>query len=102
MDETTPQESQDLVYGPHLPTYDDYREIQDRARRDQMTGLLNQEYLKAAVADRVQLAMRDRAKPAFFVFDVDKFKEEVNDKHGHPAGDRLLKAVGEMLKKILR
>lgn len=90
------------VHGPNLPTPREFMEEHNRARHDQLTGLLNQEAMNDAVAGRVRMAEQDKARPAFFEFDVDEFKDEVNDRYGHPFGNELLKAIAKMLKSILR
>lgn len=63
-------------------------------RTDQLTGLSNRrgfnEDLKKAVANAPE-----RGSFYVFVFDIDNFKN-VNDTHGHLAGDRMLHAVGRL------
>ncbi|WP_156360126.1 GGDEF domain-containing protein [Sphingomonas sp. Leaf10] len=60
------------------------------ARRDPLTELPNRRAFEAALADR--------AGGPFHVAlcDVDHFKS-VNDQHGHPVGDRVLKAIAATL-----
>lgn len=63
------------------------------ARHDQLTGLLN----RRALDQRLQ-AM-DGDKLSVLVLDLDFFKD-VNDSHGHFAGDLLLKQVADRLQKF--
>jgi len=71
------------------------------AYHDHLTGLPNraqfQEHLDAALAR----AGRDGSCVAVLFIDLDGFKQ-VNDAHGHAAGDSLLRAVGERLSVISR
>lgn len=45
--------------------------------------------------------MADREQVVIAMFDVDYFKA-FNDTHGHPAGDRVLKTVAQILKENMR
>jgi diguanylate cyclase (GGDEF)-like protein len=80
------------------------------AERDPLTGLLNRrafdDVLHAAVAARGETSSGRRAaddRPGFalLLFDLDRFKA-VNDSQGHPAGDRLLRAVAAGCTRIVR
>jgi diguanylate cyclase (GGDEF)-like protein len=63
--------------------------------RDALTGLANRRRLDADLASL-------RPEPvAFFMIDVDHFKA-YNDAHGHPAGDMLLRQVGETIAGAVR
>lgn len=68
---------------------------------DALTGLpnrvLGQDQLRHALA----IASRHHAVLAVLHLDLEKFKY-VNDTHGHPVGDRLLKAVARRLARELR
>ena len=77
------------------------REIQHLAQHDGLTGLPN----RGLFLDRMQqaIAQSQRAGTQFVLLflDMDGFKE-VNDMHGHSAGDRLLCMVAERLKSCVR
>ncbi|KAA0125036.1 diguanylate cyclase [Methylobacterium sp. P1-11] len=68
------------------------------AHHDPLTGLPNR-YLFAARLDRA-LARRDGAACALLCIDLDGFKP-VNDRHGHAAGDALLRQLAERLREGL-
>ena len=67
------------------------------AEHDPLTGLLN----RFGFGVRAEALLADcthRGRTAYlFQIDADKFKD-INDIHGHPTGDRVIQAVGQMLK----
>ncbi|TNB47070.1 GGDEF domain-containing protein [Martelella lutilitoris] len=67
--------------------------------RDQLTGVLNREGFERALAGFY--AERSAALVALTLLDLDKFKI-TNDTLGHPAGDAVLRAFGEILLKETR
>ncbi|WP_242658384.1 GGDEF domain-containing protein [Klenkia brasiliensis] len=68
---------------------------------DPLTGLANRRSLVAG-GDRLwRQALRDGAAVAAFVLDLDRFKE-LNDEHGHAAGDAVLQAVATSLTGAVR
>ncbi len=68
----------------------------ERARHDGMTGVLNREGFFQSLQDR-------ESDPAgvLLVIDLDHFKS-INDRFGHPAGDRALKLAGEAISSCTR
>jgi diguanylate cyclase len=70
------------------------------AHTDSLTGLPNRRGLDAALAAELPLCGPERLL-AVYMIDLDGFKE-VNDRHGHQAGDELLAAVARRLKTSLR
>lgn len=77
--------------------HEDY--LFEQMRKDSLTGLLN----KAATQDgiRTLLAQEPAARFAFFILDVDKFKQ-VNDRLGHAVGDAVLVEFARVLKAQFR
>jgi diguanylate cyclase (GGDEF)-like protein/PAS domain S-box-containing protein len=72
-----------------------------QASRDPLTGLLNRRFTEEAFEREISRCRR-RGKPiAVFMIDVDHFKH-FNDKHGHEAGDLVLKLVADTLAKGVR
>ncbi len=72
-----------------------------QALRDPLTGLLNRRFVDEWM-DR-EVGRTDQSGRSFGVImaDIDHFKQ-VNDMHGHDAGDQLLKAVAETIRSSLR
>lgn len=77
------------------------RKVQLLAYRDTLTSLPN----RLLFADRLEQAVvrseRSRTSMALMLIDIDDFKL-VNDSFGHDAGDKLIKAVGDLISKSLR
>jgi two-component system cell cycle response regulator len=77
------------------------RALFERALHDELTGLPR----RALLMDRLQEALkhfqRDRTAGALMFIDLDRFKE-VNDIHGHAAGDAVLCAVADRLRATVR
>jgi diguanylate cyclase len=69
------------------------------AEQDHLTGLPNRRAFDATLRDEVQTA-RENDEPLSIAFcDIDHFKN-INDQHGHDAGDRVLKFVAGLLARI--
>ena len=77
------------------------RLMRERADRDSLTGLLTRRAFLEQLAGRLSEAHRHRRNLSFILLDVDRFKQ-VNDDYGHPAGDRVLKTLGELLRDCFR
>ncbi len=68
---------------------------------DAMTGLSNFRYFKECLKSEHARSVRYKTPYSLIFCDLDHFKN-YNDKHGHPAGDDLLREVAEILKKNIR
>ncbi|MEX0899203.1 MAG: GGDEF domain-containing protein [Gammaproteobacteria bacterium] len=64
--------------------------VEELAAHDDLTGLYNRRFVMGALAREQQRFARHGTPFAVILLDLDRFKE-VNDTHGHPAGDELLK-----------
>jgi diguanylate cyclase (GGDEF)-like protein len=76
-------------------------ELRALALLDPLTGLGNRRYAETTLARKLEELRRYGWKLSVAFFDVDHFKE-VNDRHGHPAGDEALKMVARTLRHVAR
>ena len=68
---------------------------------DSLTGLTNRHAFLQFAQHALERAQQDGAVSALLFIDLDDFKQ-VNDTHGHGAGDRLLQAAAARLQSLLR
>lgn len=73
----------------------------DLAHRDTLTGLWNRRYAEPHLALLAEAAAASRRPLAVLMLDIDRFKA-VNDRHGHPVGDAVLREVAARLERSLR
>jgi two-component system cell cycle response regulator len=77
------------------------REGLQLAVTDPLTGLPNRRYAMSHLARVAERAARRGSGFAALALDLDRFKD-VNDAHGHAAGDAVLRAVADRLQRGLR
>lgn len=77
------------------------RELLHLAHHDALTGLANRMLLADRIEHAIARARRAQSRVAVLVTDLDGFKE-VNDTHGHAAGDRVLQAIAARLRALVR
>ena len=70
--------------------------LKKHATVDPLTGLSNRAYFDAFLQKHFAAAMSEGKPLSLLMLDVDKFKA-VNDKHGHAAGDGVLRTLGKLL-----
>lgn len=68
---------------------------------DKLTGAYNRHYLDKALSEQLGLAQRYQRPMSIALFDLDYFKK-VNDQFGHQAGDKVLQAFTQLVKKNIR
>lgn len=80
-----------------------FRHMQQRLRTDLLTGLVNRDAMTRAINDHAVRARRSGDHEPFAVLfvDLNRFKQ-INDQHGHDAGDRALVEVGQRLRAATR
>lgn len=79
-------------------------ELEKRSKTDPLTGLLN----KGATEELIRMMLlnyykdnKENSKCALIMIDIDKFKE-INDTLGHAKGDRVLAAIGNIIKESFK
>jgi GGDEF domain-containing protein len=78
-----------------------YRRVQDQAITDGLTGLYNHRHFYERLEREVARARRYGTPVSMLMIDMDDFKA-FNDRHGHLAGDVVLREFAQMLSSELR
>lgn len=73
------------------------RKLEQLAREDPLTGLANRRQFEERLEQAVIRARRQELPIALMLLDVDYFKQ-INDTHGHPAGDAVLQAFAQRIR----
>ena len=68
---------------------------------DELTGLFNRRFLNASLIKKIAATRRSGTNLSLLMLDIDHFKD-FNDTYGHPEGDKVLAALGRLLKETLR
>ena len=76
-------------------------ELSRLARTDYLTGIANRAEFERAVASEILQTTRSNKSFTILCMDLDGFKE-VNDEHGHAAGDEVLREVARRLQAQVR
>jgi two-component system cell cycle response regulator len=76
-------------------------ELDQISRTDALTGLRNRRHVQEYLARLVSLARRNAEPIAVLMVDIDHFKS-VNDRHGHDAGDAVLRQVADRMARNIR
>ncbi|HEX3862896.1 MAG TPA: PleD family two-component system response regulator [Stellaceae bacterium] len=71
---------------------ENYRRSLSLALTDELTGLYNRRYVFAHLSELLGRTTEGGPNMALMMFDIDHFKQ-VNDQHGHPAGDDVLREL---------
>ena len=71
------------------------------AAHDELTGLANRRVVLDEIVKEHSRHLRDRGSFAIVMIDLDHFKS-INDTHGHPTGDAVLKEVSRRMASCVR
>lgn len=86
---------------PVVMEYGELKKLQMDAATDPLTGLYNRRLFNEYFEKEMNRARRHSQQLALAILDLHRFKE-VNDKHGHPQGDEVLRLAAQTLKKCMR
>jgi diguanylate cyclase (GGDEF)-like protein len=87
--------------GPVLEAKRLMEDLRENSMRDALTGLYNRRFLEEYVSQLVSGSQRRKSPFSVLMLDLDYFKQ-VNDSHGHEAGDKVLKTLAEVMAHSLR
>ena len=76
-------------------------EVYKLAALDQLTGLYNRRSAEKRLEEEISRAIRHSRPLNLLLMDIDNLKE-INEAHGHAAGDVVLMAFGERLRRAIR
>jgi len=78
-----------------------HQKIHKEAITDGLTGLYNHRFFVEQLLKEMQRSRRYQNPLSLLMLDIDNFKN-YNDTNGHPAGDELLKRIGDIFKRSVR
>jgi diguanylate cyclase (GGDEF)-like protein len=78
-----------------------YQVLEEQATTDGLTGLVNHRTFQERFSAMLGRADRHKFKVSLILTDIDHFKK-INDGHGHPTGDQVLRRVAGILKASAR
>ena len=71
-------------------------QLREQAHRDPLTGQYNRRYLDTTLQRELMRCAREGSPISLLMVDIDHFKT-INDTHGHPVGDEVLRQMGLIL-----
>jgi diguanylate cyclase (GGDEF)-like protein len=77
------------------------RQLQQQADYDYLTGVYNRRGLTRSMATEINRVARYGTRLSFLLMDIDDFKQ-INDRHGHKTGDRVLQAICRLTRESIR
>lgn len=76
-------------------------EAERLARTDGLTGVANRRWFEEVAEQEVARAQRYQQPLSMILFDIDLFKQ-INDSHGHAAGDAVIRAAASAVREAVR
>lgn len=71
------------------------QELHNQSRTDALTRAGNRRSYEFQIKQAMEHAVKEKSKLGLLIFDIDDFKI-VNDRYGHPTGDKILKCVADI------
>jgi diguanylate cyclase (GGDEF)-like protein len=81
--------------------HDHVRKLEEKARRDSLTGAYNRAHLDEMLRKEYSIAVEHGWPLSLAFFDLDDFKN-INDRYGHLVGDEVLRQFAQLLMRSLR
>ena len=78
-----------------------HEKLKDLAIRDFLTGMYNRRLFMTTLEKEFYRSKRYKTPMTIIMIDIDDFKE-INDRHGHQHGDRILQTVGDIIRRQTR
>jgi diguanylate cyclase (GGDEF)-like protein/PAS domain S-box-containing protein len=78
-----------------------HERLRELATHDALTGIYNRRHVEDLGRREIERAQRYQRPLTFAMLDADHFKA-INDAHGHPVGDEVLRALSDRCAKTLR
>ncbi len=75
--------------------------VTHQALHDDLTGVASRLHFEEETERSLARAVRDKTDVSLVFLDLDRFKE-INDQHGHPTGDQVLREVARRLRALVR
>jgi diguanylate cyclase (GGDEF)-like protein len=89
------------VFADHVTNAVSNDLLYQQASTDSLTGLASRRYLDLRLVDEVEFARLNDCPLSLVMLDIDDFKQ-LNDAHGHQAGDEVLRRIGSILRGSVR
>ena len=93
--------SRTLVFVSRRQLHEQNRRLEDLAQRDTMTGLFNHAVSFARLEDETKRAKSMGYPLSLVIADIDDFKQ-VNDNHGHLAGDLVIMNIADAIRSAVK
>jgi two-component system, cell cycle response regulator len=91
----------EVLYRTWMGAFIANQQLAEHAATDPLTGLSNRRHIEPQLQGETARALRHKTRFSILMADLDHFKL-VNDRHGHDAGDEVLREVALRLKGLLR